>query len=194
MLGAAIAQLAFGVLGVLAISSGYSTGTIRTTLAAVPARRALLTAKATVIGAVTAVCGTALVFAAFLLGQAVLSRRHLGVSLSSPHAARAVSYAACYLLIVTLLGLGLGAIIRHTAGAITTLIGLTLLVPQLVSALPSPWSGRIGEYLPYSAARSGTATHPVPGTVPPTQSNLVCAAYAACSLGSALVLIDRRDA
>ena len=166
---------------------------IRTTFTAVPRRRALLAAKAAVIGALTAVCGTTLVFAAFLLGQSILSRRHLGVSLGSPHVARAVSYAACYLLIVTLLGVGLGAIIRHTAGAITALTSLTLLVPQLISALPAPWSTRVGEYLPYSAARSATATHPVSGTLPPTPSILACAGYAACALGIALILIDHRD-
>lgn len=194
MLGAAIAQLAFGVLGVLAITSEYSTGMIRTSFAAVPQRRALLAGKAAVTGAVTLITGTVLVFAAFLLGQAVLSPQHLGVSLGSPHATRAVLYACCYLLIVTLLGFGLGAIIRNTAGAITALISLTLLVPQLVSALPAPWSATIGEYLPYSAARSATSTHPVPATLPPTLSILVCAAYAACALGAALLMVDHRDA
>ncbi len=159
MLGAAIAQLAFGVLGVLAITSEYSTGMIRTSFAAVPRRRALLAGKAAVTGAVTLTTGTVLVFAAFLLGQAVLSPQHLGVSLSSPHAARAVLYACCYLLIVTLLGFGLGAIIRNTAGAITALISLTLLVPS--SSAHCRHHGPTGSANTFPTARHARPPRPI---------------------------------
>jgi hypothetical protein len=82
------AVLAVGVLGVLAFSTEYATGLIRTTFAAVPRRRAVLAAKAAVIGALTLVAGEVVAFASFALVQAVLSGEHLGVSLARPRPGR----------------------------------------------------------------------------------------------------------
>ena len=77
-------MLAVRELGVLAFSTEYGTGLIRTTFAAVPRRRAVLAAKADVIGALTLVAGEVVAFACFAVVQAVLSGMHLGVSLSRP--------------------------------------------------------------------------------------------------------------
>ena len=119
--GLAIGQLALGVLGVLVISGEYGSGTIRSSLAAVPRRETLFAAKATVVGLVTLVLGEILAFGAFFFGQAILST---GVAptatLGQPGVLRAVVMTGAFLSLFSLLGLGLGLIIRHTAGAIAT--------------------------------------------------------------------------
>jgi ABC-2 type transport system permease protein len=91
-----LAQLAFGALGVLAICSEYSSGLIRTTFAAVPRRRVVLAAKATVVGVVTLVIGEAIAFATFFAGQQALSAQHLNVTLAHPGALRGVLAAGFY--------------------------------------------------------------------------------------------------
>ena len=137
--GFGFAQLAITSLGVLVISSEFSTGLIRTTFSAAPKRRAVLVAKAAVFGAVALVVGEVLSFGCFWLGQAILSGKHLGISISDPGALRAVLAAGFYLFVAGLIGLGLGAVLRSTAGAVASAIGLLFLLPQVVGALPSPW-------------------------------------------------------
>jgi ABC-2 type transport system permease protein len=89
--GLSFGVLAFGVLGVLAVSTEYATGMIRTTLAAVPGRGTVLAAKALVLAALTLVLGELFSFAAFFLGQTVLSGAHLQARLTDPGVVRAVS-------------------------------------------------------------------------------------------------------
>ena len=122
--GLVFAQLAFGVLGVLTISSEYGTGMIRTTLTAVPRRGRLLAAKALVVGAVALVAGELFAFGTFLLGQVMLASAHLDVALTSPGVLRAVSSAGLYLGVVALVGCGAGALLRHTAGGVAVMFGV----------------------------------------------------------------------
>ena len=192
--GLAIAQLAFGVLGVLAISSEHTTGLIRTTFAALPRRRAVLAAKAAVAGVVTLAAGELIAFAAFLAGQQPLSAKHLGASLSDPGVLRGVLAAGLYLAVITVVGLGLGAIIRHSAGAIAALFGLVFLIPQVIHVMPAPWDARIGKYMLDNAGQQMTALHGAPGFFSPGLSLLVCLAYPAAALATAGFLITRRDA
>ena len=132
-------MLVVGVLGVLAFSTEYDTGLIRTTFAAVPRRRAVLAAKAAVTGTVTLIAGQLVAFTSFFLVQAVLSGHHLGVSLSRPGVPGAVLADGILLFVVAMMGLGLGAIIRHTAGGIAAVAGLIFL-PAIGGQLPSPWA------------------------------------------------------
>ena len=127
--GLGLAQLAFGALGVLVISSEYATGLIRTTFTAVPRRRAVLAAKATIAGAVSLAAGEAIAFATFFTGQQALSAQHLQVTLAHPGALRGVLAAGFYLAVMAWAGLGLGTLIRHTAGAITSMTAVVFLLP-----------------------------------------------------------------
>jgi ABC-2 type transport system permease protein len=192
--GLAIAQLAFGVLGVLAISSEHTTGLIRTTFAATTRRRAVLAAKAAVAGVVTLAAGELIAFAAFYTGQQALSAKHLNATLSDPGVLRGVLAAGLYLAVITLLGLGLGTIIRHTAGAIAALFALVFLIPQVIHAMPAPWDTSIGKYMLDNAGQQMTALHGAPGYFSPGASLIVCLAYAAAALGAAAIVITRRDA
>ena len=192
--GLAIAQLAFGTLGVLVISSEYATGLIRTTFAAVPQRRTVLAAKAAVAGALTLAAGEAIAVVTFFAGQWALSAKHLQVTLADPGVLRGVLAAGLYLAIITLVGLGLGAVIRHTAGAIAALFALVFLIPQVIHAMPDPWATRIGKYMLDNAGQQMTALHGAPGFFPPGASLIVCLAYPALALGAAAILINLRDA
>src|ERR1019366_4208962 len=112
--GVFLAQLAIGVLGVLVISGEYSTGMIRSSIAAVPHRQPVLIAKAVVFGVVVFVVSLVSTFVAFLLGQAAQASTHAQASLSTPGAVRAIFGGALYLTLIGLLAVGLGFLIRNT--------------------------------------------------------------------------------
>ncbi|WP_131739888.1 ABC transporter permease [Actinomadura roseirufa] len=160
--GFQFAELAFAALGVLAISSEYGTGLIDTTFLALPRRRTVYAAKLAVLTAFTlAICGLS-AFTAFFLGRPFLARHHAAASLGDPGVLRAVVCAAVYMTVVTLLGFAVGALIRHTAGAMAFMFGLVFLAWPVaravegVSTLPS-------KLLLVNAAQALTATRPITG-------------------------------
>ncbi|SFF60717.1 ABC-type transport system involved in multi-copper enzyme maturation, permease component [Actinacidiphila alni] len=189
-----LAQLAIGVLGVLMISGEYATGMIRASLSAVPRRLPVLWAKAGLYAVVTWVLMTAGSLIAFLSGQALLSSRHIGASLSDPGAVRMVLGTGLYLTVVALLGVAVGALVRNTAGGIATVFGLLLVLPALAEALPSSWADHINQYLPSNAGQSLTALHHEAHTLAPWPGFLVFCAYAVAALAGAAVLLKRHDA
>ena len=186
------AVIAVSVMGVLAFSAEYSTGLIRTTFTAAPRRRAVLAAKAVVLGAVTLAAGELVAFTSFFLVQAILAGHHQGVSLSRPGVAGAVLAAGLLLCVCTMLGLALGSIIRHTAGGIAATIAVIVL-PSILSLLPAPWNGRIGRFTLLDAARQVAALHSAANLFSPGLSLLVLLAWPAAALALAAVLITRRD-
>ncbi|HTX28628.1 MAG TPA: ABC transporter permease [Streptosporangiaceae bacterium] len=187
------AVLAIGVRGVMAFSTEYSTGLIRTTFAAVPHRRAVLAAKAAVTGAVTLVAGEIVAFATFFVAQALLSSHHLGVSLSHPGALGAVLADGLILPVTALMGVGLGAITRHTAGGIAAVVALIIL-PATLALLRPPWGGRLGRFTLLDAAHQVTALHPAADLFAPALSLVVLLAWPALILLAAGLVITRRDA
>ena len=192
--GLGIAQLAFGALGVLAISSEYATGLIRTTFGSVPRRRAVIAAKAAVVGVVGLLAGELIAFATFFAGQQALSAQHLNVTLAHPGALRGVLAAGFYLAVMAWVGLGLGTVIRHTAGAITAMTAVVFLLPTIVGALPAPWNTDIGRFTVNLAAQQTIAQHPHPGYFSAGLSFLIVAGYAAAAIAAAAFMITRRDA
>ena len=185
--------LAVGILGVLAFTSEYSTGQIRTTFTAVPRRRAVLAAKTCVMGAVMLLFGEVIAFIAFFLAEALQAGHSGGISLSQPGAPRAVLAAGFCLFAIAVLGLGLGSIIRHTAGAVAALPAVIYL-PLIVLVLPSPWGERIGRFTLLAAADQLVSAHARTGLLPPAVSLLVLIAWPAAALLAAALLITRRDA
>ena len=192
LIGVYLAQLAIGVLGVLVITGEYATGTIRATLGAVPTRLPVLWAKLLVFGSVTFVVMLAASFAAFLGGQHFL--HPYGTTLSAPHVLRAVIGVALYLTVVALLSVGLGFVIRNTAGGIATLFGLLLVLPVIVQALPSSWQDHIMPYLPSDAGSTLFRLHQDFRSLAPWTGFAVFCAWAAASILAAAVLLRRRDA
>lgn len=185
--------LGVGSLGVLAFTSECSTGQIRTTFSAVPQRTAVLVAKASVVGGAVLVLGEALAFASFFLSQAVLAGHASQLSLSRPGEVRAVLAAGLSLAVVALVGLGLGALVRHTAGAVAA-IPAVLYLPLLVLSLPSPWADRIGRYTILMSAYQLVSLHRQPGLLSPALSLVVLVAWPALLLAVAAIATSRRDA
>jgi hypothetical protein len=161
--GLLLGQLLAGVLGVLTVTSEFSSGMIRATFAAVPRRPLVLAAKAAVLGAVTLAAGEVLAFAAFLAGQAVLQAPAPHATLGQPGALRAVLMAGAYPALIALIGLGLGAVIRHTAGPICAVVAALFLLPLLFAPLGASMSEP-------RRTREMASAHPVRDGAPPSQS------------------------
>lgn len=189
--GLAIGSLIIGVLGVLAITGEYSSGTIRSTLAATPRRRLLVGAKVIVVGAVSLVVGELLTFACFFTGQSILSGNAPSASIGQPGVLRALVLTGAYLALLALFGLGLGLIIRHTSGAIATFVGFTLLLPILLQPLSNTLSG----YAPESILANSVATVvPQPGSLSAPTGFLMMGLYCLVVLALGRALLVRRDA
>jgi ABC-2 type transport system permease protein len=193
--GVFLAQLAIGILGVLVITGEYSTGMIRSSIAAVPHREPVLIAKALVFAVIAFVVTAASSLVAFLLGQQALASTHLQASLSTPDAKRAILGAALYLTVIGLLGVGLGFLLRNTAAAIGGLFGIVLVLPLLTNALPDPYSTDIAKYLPLNAGTQiMSVTHPDPSMLGPWAGLGVTALYALAALVGGTLMLKRRDA
>jgi ABC-type transport system involved in multi-copper enzyme maturation permease subunit len=192
MTGLAIASLTMGVLGVLTMSGEYGTGTIRSSLAALPRRETLLTAKVAVVGVLTLLVGEVLSFSAFFLGQAVLAAVGApSADLGQPGVLRAVVLSGAFLSLLALLGLGIGAIVRHTAGALAAYAGVVLLVPILLQTI----GGNPGRFAPELIfANSVSAVVPQSQTLSATVGFLLMVAYTLAALGLGAALLTRRDA
>jgi ABC-2 type transport system permease protein len=195
--GLLFGQLVIGVLGVLVMSAEYGTGTIRSTLAAIPNRPLVLATKTAVFGAVALVVGEVLSFAAFLVGQAFLRSPAPHATLSQPGVLRAVVGGGLMIAVLGLFALGLATIIRHTAGAITAFVGTLLVLPLLVQALPSSIGNPIAKYLPLHISETMTSVRPALGqssALSPWVGFAVLCAYAVGALVIGGVLMARRDA
>jgi ABC-2 type transport system permease protein len=186
------ALLAVGVLGVLTVTAEYSTGLIRTTYVATPHRRTVLAAKAAVAGAITLGLGEGIAFASFPLDQAILSGSGNSLSLGQPGVASAVAATGTLLCVCALLGVGLGTLIRHTAGSIVGLLAV-IAVPAATALLPAPWNDRIGRFTLVNAARQATAHHPGPPLPDRGWSLLILLAWPAIILLVAALTVSRQD-
>lgn len=191
--GLFLAQLAMGVLGVLMITSEYATGMIRTTLAAVPQRASVLAAKAIVFAAVAFLVGLVTTFASFFLGHAFLSS-HVAYGLGDPGVLRAVIGGALYLTVLGLLGMGIGALLRHTAGAISTLFALVFVIPIVSNFLPRAWHRVLSKYSPADAGSTILNVRHMPDTLQPWAGFALFCAYALAVLVVAAIVLRRRDA
>jgi ABC-2 type transport system permease protein len=193
----ALGELIIVVLGALVITSEYSTGMIRTSLAAMPRRGVLYSAKAIVFAAVTLTISLVTSFVDFFVGQAILSGKHYNTTLGAPGVLRSIFLSAAIVMVFGLLAYGAGAIIRHTAGAITAIFGVVFLIPLLAQALPNAWFADLQRWLP-----GGGALEPIARSAPPIDHNLfsawgefaVFSGYAAVLLALGAWLFIRRDA
>jgi len=196
-------QIAAAVLAVLAITSEYSTRMIRTTFAANPRRRTVLAAKAAVVGGVVLALGLATSAACFLVGQWLLRGNgfnyeggYPSVSLTDGEALRAVVCSGVYLGSLALFSLGVGAIARHTAGAITVVLAAVLAPVIAIGFLPENLADPLEKFSLMGAglALQQTVERPDNIQIGPAGGLLVVVSYGAVALLAALWTIGRRDA
>jgi ABC-type transport system involved in multi-copper enzyme maturation permease subunit len=221
-----LGQLIIAVLGAMVITSEYSTGMIRTSLTAQPRRGVVYGAKAIVFTAVTLVISFVTAFVAFFVGQAIYSSKGVSASLfhtvtipananvnCNPNSGCTATFSgtdvitastvltaiigtALFVTIVALIAFGVGSILRHTAGAIATVIALLFIVPILEQTLPNDWRWDIMRFLPDAATRVISVT--VGGDNPHLWSAWpqlgVTALWAAVLVGIGAYLFRKRDA
>lgn len=216
LIGVDVAQLVIGVLGVLVVSGEYGTGTIRATFAAAPRRPMVMAAKTAVFAVAALIASEVVAFLSFFLGQAMLSAPAVHATLSSPGALRAVVGSGLYIGAVGLLGLALGLLIRHTAGAIGALVGVLLILPVVVAALPESIINAVQRFEPLQIGKvmitipphfqrvifhgHGAVKHVVVGgaggtpTFSPWVGLAILCGYVVALLVVGTVLLVRRDA
>ncbi len=192
--GLFFSQLALGVLGVLIVTSEYATGMIRTSLTAVPRRSRLLATKALVFTAATLVVAEILGFAAWFIGQAILSGYAPTATLGQPQVLRAVIGAGLYLAGVGLIGVLLGALIRNTAAGITSLVALLFVLPGIAQALPASWRNPVEEFWPTQAGQQLMVVHRDAHTLSAWAGFGVMCLFIVIIGALAFLLIERRDA
>ncbi|MEU5719082.1 ABC transporter permease subunit [Streptomyces sp. NPDC020403] len=147
---AVVMMLALGAIGAVAIIGEYSTGTIRTTFAAVPARRSVMAAKTVVVTAVATVFGLIVAGASFGLTQAILDGRDAGISISYPGALRAVVASALLAPVCAVVGMAIGSVIRHTSATMIAAVAVILVLP-IVFTEGRHWSAVAGHATLYQA-------------------------------------------
>ncbi len=192
--GLEFGQLTICVLGVLVMTSEYSTGVIRASLLAVPRRIPMLAAKSVVFAVLVLIVGEIVTFPSFFLGAAIL-HNHAPVSLSDPGVARAVFGAGLYLAVLGLFALALGGIIRHTAGAITGVIAFVLVLAPLTQLIPGKIGKYVHAYLPTEAGQLiGQAHEQANQVLSPWEGFGVFCLWTAVLLVIAGYLLKTRDA
>jgi hypothetical protein len=195
--GGILAQFAIAVFGVMVITGEYATGIIRTTFAAVPQRLHVLLAKIATFSGLTFAATSAACFAAFFIGQAILSAKDIGVSITDTNVLRTVVGTAMYLTILGLLSLGVGALLRKTAGAICAMVGILFVLPVLAEFLPASLDG-VQKYLPSNAGTAIISSVPQPGgaeaILGPWMGLGVFFLYAVVALVAGGYFLQRRDA
>jgi len=189
--GVQMAQLAVGVLGVLVISAEYSTGMIRATMTAAPRRLPVLWAKAAVYGATVFALMVPSAFIAFFIAHSILQPHGQAVAFGAAGVVRALIGAGLYLTVIGVFGLGLGAIVRNTAGGIALFAGIMFVLPPLMNVLPTSWNNAASPYLPLQAGERILQLQG--GTLSPWQGFGILCCYAVAAIAAAAVLLKRRD-
>ncbi|MFC9324439.1 ABC transporter permease [Kitasatospora sp. NPDC057015] len=191
-------MLVAGSLGAITIVGEYSTGLIRTSFAAVPARRALVSAKLAVVTAVMLVYGALVAGTSFGVSQAILSGRHIGLPIDYPGAWRGVLASALLAPVCALTGFALGALVRHSATTIVAVVSVLLLVPNFLSP-DRHWTAVLYHLFPFRAwqrlgeleSTSGGWREAYPSTT--GGAWLVFLLWPLVSVLVTLVVVDRRD-
>jgi hypothetical protein len=188
-----MAMIAAGVIGVLAVTSEYASGTIRVSAIAVPSRRRLYAAKAVVVGAVSLVVGQIAALETFLISQRVLAAANVpSLGFTGPETVRAVVGGGLCLTLTALLGVAVGFLMRVTAGAVAVTTLVTIL-PGMAPIFPDPVADLIGRYWPSSAGLRVAALRPDPDLLGPATGFALMCGYVAVLLVIALIVFRDRD-
>jgi ABC-2 type transport system permease protein len=190
-IGVFLNQLVIAVLGVLVISGEYSTGQIRSTLAAVPSRVPVLLAKALVFGVTAFVISLASILLTYGATWFTIDSLAGPTSLADPAVLWPLIGAAGYLALVGLLAFAIGAIVRHTAAGIAVSVGLLLVIPTVLSLISADWATVLTDWLP---SRVGQVLFDMNSVFEPWQAVLIMLGWVAVPFTAAAALLSRRDA
>jgi ABC-2 type transport system permease protein len=191
--GIQFAQLAICVLAVLTITGEYSTGMIRSTLTAAPTRTPALLAKGLVVVVVAFVTGIVGTLVSWAVTYPVLGETYR-VDLADGVNQRIFLGAPLYLAAIALLAFAIGALLRHSAGALATVLGLLLVVEGVFASIPWTFFEKVSPYLPMSAGSQLVQTGSPDAVLSPWEGYGVLVAWGVVALVAAMVMVRRRDA
>ena len=191
--GIAFAQLILGSLGVLLMSSEFTTGMARSTFAAVPRRIPAFTAKLLVVTVTAFVLTAVSVFLAGLVSLPILDNYGLKLDLASSQSVKLLLVNSLYVAAVAAIGMALGALIRNSAGGIMSLVGLFFVAPIAFQLIPGDFFVEARKYLPGSTVEPLTAVEHAPDTLEVWQAALVLGAWVVIPLFLAALLLKKRD-
>lgn len=189
-----LGQITIVVLGALVITAEYTTGLVRATLAATPNRTRLLTAKVQVFGLVVLVVGLLVSLASYLVGRVIYEANGVDSGAGTGVTVRSILGGGVYLALLGLMSLGVGVLLRATAGTISAMLTVLLVAPILVAFLPSRWGDDIAKFLPGNLGGSLTTPDTSDSTMSAGPALLVLVVYTAAVLLAAYVMLNRRDA
>jgi hypothetical protein len=190
----AFAQFAVGVIGVLFITAEYTSGSIRTTFAAVPNRFRVISAKLLILITSILVTGEAICIATFLTGQSIFKGVVPTASLTNGSVLRSVLLAGLYLTLAAMIGFAIGLVLRHSAGTISVYVGVFLILPLITFALPQSWQDHIDKFEPSTLGREMMAPFPAQHMYGAWTATLILFIYAAVLLAIGVTFVQRRDA
>ena len=191
--GVVFAQLILGSLGVLLMSSEFTTGMARSTFAAVPKRIPAFVAKFLVVGVVSfALTGVSTLLAG-LISVPILANYDLGLDLASSQSVKLLIVNSLYVAAVATIGMSLGSIIRNSAGGIMSLVGLFFVVPIAFQLIPGEFFEEARKYLPGNTVDALTAVNHVEGSLEAWQAALVLGAWVVVPAVLAMILLKKRD-
>lgn len=190
--GLVFGQLTIGALAVLMISSEFATGMIRSTMIAVPRRLPAVLAKGLLITVVSFLIGTAAAALTYFSIQPTLDGKDMGFDLDQA-VTGSILCTGIYLALIGLMGLGLGTLLRNSAGSIVTLTTLLLVLPTALSLIPGELATTVSEYLPSNAGAQLTATQIAEDAFTQLEGGLVLGAWALIPFLLSLIVIQRRD-
>ena len=196
LVGTALAQFAVGVIGSLFITTEYTTGSIRTTLAAVPNRWKLITAKTGVLKISMVLVSEAVCFAAFFIGQAIYGNMNSSVpdTLTNGADLRAVIFGGFYLMLLSVIGFSLGMLLRQSAAAISAYVGIVLVIPLVLFFFPQSIQDSLTKFEPSYLGREMMSVTPIPNGFSPWTSAMLLVLYTVILWGIGIFVFQRRDA
>ena len=194
MFGLILGQLVIAVLGALTITSEYTTGMIRTSLTVMPRRGIVFAAKATVFTIVALAAGLVTSFGSYFIGQSIFATQHLNSTIGQPGVLRAVVGGGLFLAVCGLLSYGTGALLRHTAGAITASVALLFVLFVLSGFLPGSWAVDVDKWIPFNAGGAIWENLSGQNMFSPWVGFGVFCGYAAIALTAGLIRFRTRDA
>jgi len=191
--GIAFAQLILGSLGVLLMSSEFTTGMARSTFAAVPKRLPAFIAKLVVVMVSAFLLTAVSTYAAGLVSVPILDNYGLKLDLGSAQSVKLLLVNSAYVAAVAAIGMALGTLIRNSAGGIMSLVGLFFVAPIAFQLIPGDFFVEARKYLPGNTISPLTAVEHVPETLEVWQAALVLGAWVLVPVVLAMVLLKKRD-
>ncbi|TDK24576.1 ABC transporter permease [Arthrobacter crusticola] len=194
--GIIFGQLLIASLAVVLIASEWATGMIRSTMVAVPKRVPALLAKNVIAAGVSFLIGAAAALLSYVAAQPILAVEDLDFALTDDKIVASILNTGTYLALIAVISMGIGTLLRNTAGGVVTAVGLFFVLPVIVVNLISglaDWIPDAARFLPTNAGERLVAVAAEEGALTQLEGGLVMAAWALVLLVASLLVTRRRD-